>query len=836
MISLLSRFLIVFTTTVIFFTAHASTHYFIDTTKIQKKSRRVKKKFARSPTVLAAHLTKDLSDNPSKIIAITYWIAKNIKYDYKAFLSNTLKRHTTKEILKRRIALCGEYAQLFNEMCESVGIQSSTINGYVHEFDFFPGDTLYRDEHAWSTVFVDNKWELMDLTWGSGHLEPKRQFLKNLMWVVFQIPYEVKWHYVHSYNPDWFYVNPGRMVASHFPVLDFFQFLENPIDIKQFNRGYEHILNEYDNKKIVKENSSEIKAYLTMDNHNKLDLECTQTKRINNNNNRLLGFNNYIIFKNLYSKHYNLDTKKIEASKEELKRMQSINQLAIDNIKQSINNNDLEYNHYQRRSVGWLDSLNNFNKQYILANKKRLKQNKEQLKSIKKIDKKTVAYSKSTKKAVKKFKRFNINKTRRPDIEKESPNVALSHILNKDSLICNLFNSTYLIDSLFDRYNKEDQNLMASKEKLAMSTHVLNRRLMFKHNIKKKMDYAFIYFDENLIDKPWLKQNFENANELNLKNLDILLGDLNLFLPQLKSQIKLDQNQTKLALKELKSAKKNSSLDLNEKQQVDSVVKAYKKRMNMYSSAYNDYFHINGKVKLWLKFSQRNLKKTQKLLRKDIILEKQRHKNYMAYRLSIQKSENNNMKILIKQLQNMELDFKIETQAVVLEKEPNIINVDSYRNSVNSFSPNGLPSGKEDVPSSSIVEEMRFVDILNKERKKRGLSELKIDENLCRAARYHSYDMGVQNYFKHATYDRNLVSGNLEKICKTFQRIDKFGNSSCENIAAGNSSAEKTYNQWYNSPGHYRNMFSKDWNRIGVGYVKVEGSPYTHYWTTDFGY
>ena len=96
--------------------------------------------------------------------------------------------------------------------------------------------------------------------------------------------------------------------------------------------------------------------------------------------------------------------------------------------------------------------------------------------------------------------------------------------------------------------------------------------------------------------------------------------------------------------------------------------------------------------------------------------------------------------------------------------------------------------------------------------------------------------MGVQNYFEHATYDRNLVSGNLKQVCKTFERIDQFGNSSGENIAAGNSSAERTYTQWYNSPGHYRNMFDKKWTRIGVGYVKVEGSPYTHYWTTDFGY
>ena len=151
----------------------------IDTNKIQKKSRFIRKKFTKYPTVLAAKLTKDMDDDASKVIAITYWIAKNIKYDYQAYLSNTLDRKNSREVLKSRKALCGEYAMLFNDMCESVGVKSQTISGYVHNFDFFAGDTLYRAEHAWSTVFVDDHWELMDLTFGAGHIAPKKQWLKN---------------------------------------------------------------------------------------------------------------------------------------------------------------------------------------------------------------------------------------------------------------------------------------------------------------------------------------------------------------------------------------------------------------------------------------------------------------------------------------------------------------------------------------------------------------------------------------------------------------------------------------------------------------------------------
>ena len=740
-----------------------------------------------------------------------------------------MNRHSSKQILRRRIALCSEYASLFNEMCESVGIKSTTISGYVHEFDFFPGDTLFRAEHAWSTVYVNDRWELMDLTWGAGHLEPKRQLFKNLMWVLFEKPYEVEWHYVHAYNPDWFYVDPSQMVASHFPVLDFFQLINNPISMEEFNKGFRYNYAKSSVKKAAPYNTPEIKAYLGMGESKRLDLECSQTKRINPVNNRLIGFNNYLFFKELYSQYYNPETKEIEATIMEVERMKSIKEIAVENLKKSIANNTIEYDHYHRRSEAWEDTLVNCNNRYYDEHKQREKLNKIQIKSIKKIDKKTATYTKSTRRSANKFKRTNVAIVKRPKIDKENPTIAEAYIALKDSLMCDLFNYSYLIDSLFNRYNKSDQNLMASTERAVTSKHFINTKLMFKHNLEKMMDYAFIYFDESLLDKPWLAQNFENANQQNLENLDSLLKDLTLFLPQLKENIRLDQNQTKAAIKALKSARKNSYRNLNEKQIADSIITAYKDRMKSYSLAYRDYFHIKGKVEWYLKFTQKNLKRTQKALKKDVKLEKQRHKNYMAYRESIRKSENHNMKILIKQLQKMDQDFIKEETPVVVRNTPVSINGKRY-------STHGKPSGNEDVPSSDKIAEMKFVEILNKERKKRGLSVLKVDYNLCRAARYHSYDMGVQSYFEHATYDRNLVNGNLEPVCKTFDRIRVFGACSGENIAAGNSSPENTYTQWYNSPGHYRNMFDPKWNRIGIGYIKIEGSPYTHYWTTDFGY
>lgn len=52
-----------------------------------------------------------------------------------------------------------------------------------------------------------------------------------------------------------------------------------------------------------------------------------------------------------------------------------------------------------------------------------------------------------------------------------------------------------------------------------------------------------------------------------------------------------------------------------------------------------------------------------------------------------------------------------------------------------------------------------------------------------------------------------------------------------ENIAYGNSTPEKTVNQWNNSSGHRANMLSSNFTHIGVGVYKSGG---TYYWTQLF--
>lgn len=143
----------------------------------------------------------------------------------------------------------------------------------------------------------------------------------------------------------------------------------------------------------------------------------------------------------------------------------------------------------------------------------------------------------------------------------------------------------------------------------------------------------------------------------------------------------------------------------------------------------------------------------------------------------------------------------------------------------------GLPTGAELVTSYSKPSEQEMLRLINAERKKLGMVELVWEEGLANACRYHAADLGTQNYFNHDSHDR--INGKLVEVGGTFERIKKFYSATfvnSENIAAGNETAEATYQQWYNSKGHYDNMFNKSSRKAGIGVYKVPGSLYKYYW------
>jgi hypothetical protein len=124
--------------------------------------------------------------------------------------------------------------------------------------------------------------------------------------------------------------------------------------------------------------------------------------------------------------------------------------------------------------------------------------------------------------------------------------------------------------------------------------------------------------------------------------------------------------------------------------------------------------------------------------------------------------------------------------------------------------------------------ESEVIDLVNAERAAQGLHPLNLDPNLATAARDHSEDMGLQDYFSHTSLDGRTVP----------QRITAAGyfyNTYGENIAAGQPTPEAVIDAWMSSSGHRANILNPNFCDIGVGYAYLAGSTYRQYWTQDFG-
>lgn len=115
-------------------------------------------------------------------------------------------------------------------------------------------------------------------------------------------------------------------------------------------------------------------------------------------------------------------------------------------------------------------------------------------------------------------------------------------------------------------------------------------------------------------------------------------------------------------------------------------------------------------------------------------------------------------------------------------------------------------------------------DLVNKERRRKGLSELFWNHNLAKMARDYSRKMARENFFAH--YDTNGGSV-VERADKAqVSRWTKIGENlfSCFNIRDYNETA---VNGWLKSSSHKRNMLDRDWTDSGIGVAKSrEGKIY----------
>jgi len=108
------------------------------------------------------------------------------------------------------------------------------------------------------------------------------------------------------------------------------------------------------------------------------------------------------------------------------------------------------------------------------------------------------------------------------------------------------------------------------------------------------------------------------------------------------------------------------------------------------------------------------------------------------------------------------------------------------------------------------------------------VAALTMNAELREAARCHSLDMAVNNYFSHDSQDGRSPWDRIAEAGYT-------GNATGENIAAGYGTAERTVSGWMSSTGHCNNIMNGNSTETGVGYGLHDGSDFGNYWTQTFG-
>ncbi len=120
-------------------------------------------------------------------------------------------------------------------------------------------------------------------------------------------------------------------------------------------------------------------------------------------------------------------------------------------------------------------------------------------------------------------------------------------------------------------------------------------------------------------------------------------------------------------------------------------------------------------------------------------------------------------------------------------------------------------SGAPDVPTRTAISGSNGFDAAyNTYRAQQGLSQMRPDPTLARAARAHAQDMERGGFFSH-------TSPNGDSFQDPAQDAGCNLRAGAENIAQGQRSEIEVLNAWANSPGHRENLEGAAYRLYGLG-------------------
>lgn len=142
--------------------------FFIDTCALNAGVRKIPKKTKNIKTIVK-RINESCTTDQDKAYFIYEFIASNFVYDmdrFKSIKKRKVRRELyTKELLSKGKGVCGDYANFYKLLCDSVGVKCLRVNGYTSGGILFHTPEESTFDHSWNIISINEKWYYVDVTW-----------------------------------------------------------------------------------------------------------------------------------------------------------------------------------------------------------------------------------------------------------------------------------------------------------------------------------------------------------------------------------------------------------------------------------------------------------------------------------------------------------------------------------------------------------------------------------------------------------------------------------------------------------------------------------------------
>ena len=182
---------------------------------------------------LAKQLASLGKSDREKVRAIFRWITEHIDYNVMPFSRSKkitspfykepddstvalppLNERIATKVLNTGVAFCEGYSRLFKTLCDHAGIKAEIIYGYARTNT----NRRFAVNHTWNSVYIDNTWYLLDVTWASGFVTYGNE-------------------YIRRYNDLYFLTPPDEFIRDHYPEDPQWTLLKDPPVYREYSQS-----------------------------------------------------------------------------------------------------------------------------------------------------------------------------------------------------------------------------------------------------------------------------------------------------------------------------------------------------------------------------------------------------------------------------------------------------------------------------------------------------------------------------------------------------------------------------------------------------------------------